>query len=100
VWKQINSNAMEGKPAKLTLKVRGLHRILEEAGKNSCHIQKLPATQSLTQRPEKRMKQLAVRMVKLPSFLVMHRPVDSLDTRLAEMEGDLVLNPLERSLGF
>ncbi len=100
VRKQVNSNATEGKPAKLTLKARGPYRILEPAGKNSYYIQKLPAVQSLTRRPGKRMKELAMRMEKLPSSLVIHKRVDSLDTRLTEMEGDLVSNPLERNLGF
>jgi hypothetical protein len=31
---------------------------------------------------------------------VIHKRVDTLDTRLSEMEGDLVSNPLERNLGF
>jgi hypothetical protein len=51
------------------------------------------------------MKELAMRMEKLPSSLVMHKRVihkrvDTLDTQLAEMEGDLVSNPLEQNLGF
>ena len=100
VRKQVNSNATEGKPAKLTLKARGPYRILEEAGKNSYYIQKLPAIQSLNRSPGKRMKELAMRMEKLPSSLVIHKRVDTLDTRLAEMEGALVSNPLERNLGF
>jgi hypothetical protein len=100
VRKQVNSNATEGKPAKLTLKARGPYRILEPAGENSYYIQKIPAIQSLTKRPGKRMKELAMRMEKLPSSLVTHKRVDALDTRLAEMEGDLVSNPLEQNLGF
>jgi hypothetical protein len=63
-------------------------------------MQKIPAIQSLTRRPGKRMKELAVRMEKLPSSLITHKRVDTLDTRLAEMEGDLVSNPLEQNLGF
>jgi hypothetical protein len=59
VRKQVTSSAKEGKPAKLTLKARGVYRVLEEAGENACHIQKLPAVQSLTKRPGKRMKELA-----------------------------------------
>jgi hypothetical protein len=101
VQKQVNLNAMEGKPAKLTLKARGPCRILEEAGKNLCHIQKSPAMQSLRRRPGKRRKELAMQMEKLSSFLVTHKRADSLDTRLAEMlEGELVSNPLERILRF
>jgi hypothetical protein len=77
VRKQVNSNATEGKPAKLTLKARGPYRILEEAGKNSHYIQKLPAIQSLTKRPGKRMKELGMRMEKLPPSLVIHKRVDT-----------------------
>ena len=100
VRKQVTSKAAEGKPAKLTLKARGPYRILEEAGQNSYWIQKLPAVQSLTKRPGKRMKELAMRMEILPSSMVIHKRVATLDNRLAEMEGALVSNPLERNLGF
>lgn len=55
VREQVTSSATEGKPAKLTLKARGPYRILEEAGENSYWILKLPAAQSLTTRPGKRM---------------------------------------------
>ena len=100
VRKQVKSNATEGKPAKLMLKARGPYRTLEEAGKNSYYIQKLPAIQSLRGSPGKRMKELAMRLEKLPSSLVIHKRVDTLDTRLTEMDGALVSNPLERNLGF
>jgi hypothetical protein len=33
-------------------------------------------------------------------MVVVHKRVATLDTRLAEMEGKLVSNPLERNLGF
>jgi hypothetical protein len=33
-------------------------------------------------------------------FISIHKRVDTLDTRLTEMEGDLVSNPLEKNLGF
>ena len=46
------------------------------------------------------MKELAMKMEKLPSSLVIHKRVDTLDSRLVEMEGALVSNPLERNLGF
>jgi hypothetical protein len=42
VRKQVTPSAIEGKPAKLTLKARGPYRILEEAGENSYRILKLP----------------------------------------------------------
>jgi hypothetical protein len=54
----------------------------------------------LTKWPGKRMKELAMRMEWLPSSMVVHKRVATLDTRLAEMGGELVSNPLERSLGF
>jgi hypothetical protein len=90
----------KGDQAKLTLKARGPYRVLEEAGENFYFIQKLPAVQSLTKRPGKRMKELVMRMERLPSSMVVHKRVATLDTRLAEMEGELVSNPLERNLGF
>jgi hypothetical protein len=80
VQKQVNSSATEGKPAKLTWKARGPYIILEEAGKNSHRIQKLPAIQSLTTQPGKRKKELAMQMEKPPSSLAMHKQADSLDT--------------------
>jgi hypothetical protein len=83
----VNTNPKEGKPAKVTLKARGpYYRIIEEAGNNLCYIQKLPATQSLMSLPGERMKELAKQMEKLPSSLVTHKQIDSLDTRLAETE--------------
>ena len=39
-------------------------------------------------------------MERLPSSLVVHKRVNTLDTTLAEMGGDFVSNPLERNLGF
>jgi hypothetical protein len=100
VRKQVTSSAEAGKPAKLILRARGPYRVLEEAGENSYFNQKLPAVQSLTRQPGKRRKELAMRMEKLQSFLVVHKRVATMDTRLAEMEGKLVSNPLERNLGF
>jgi hypothetical protein len=41
-----------------------------------------------------------MRMEKLPSSMVVHKRVVTLDTRLAEMDGELVSNPLEHNLGF
>ena len=99
VRKQVTSKAAEGKPAKLTLKARGPCQALEAAGENSCFIQKLPAVQSLTRRSGKKMKEVAMRMEKLPSSLVAHKRVATMDAKLAEMGGELVSNPLERNLG-
>jgi hypothetical protein len=46
------------------------------------------------------MKELAMRMEKLPPSMVVHKKVATLDNRIAEIEGELVSNPLERNLGF
>jgi hypothetical protein len=100
VRKQVNSNAAEGKPAKLTLRAKGPYRILEEAGENSYYVQKIPAIQSLTKRLGKRRKELAMRMEKLPSSIVIHKRVDTMDTRLSQLDGPLADNPLEKNLGF
>ncbi len=41
-----------------------------------------------------------MRMEKLPSSLVIHKRVDTTDTRFTQMEGQLASNPLEKNLGF
>jgi (p)ppGpp synthase/HD superfamily hydrolase len=51
VRKQVKSK--EGQPAKLTLRTKGPYIVIEKAGKNSYHIQKIPAIQSRTKRPGK-----------------------------------------------
>lgn len=45
-------------------------------------------------------KELAFRMEKLPSHLVIHKRVNAPDTRLAKMEQPLIHNPLEHNLGI
>lgn len=47
-----------------------------------------------TKRPGNRMKELAMRMERLPPSLMVHKRVATLDTKLAEMGGDLVSNPM------
>jgi hypothetical protein len=39
-------------------------------------------------------------MEKLPSTIVIHKRVNTLDSRLAQMKGQLANNPLEKNLGF
>jgi hypothetical protein len=39
-------------------------------------------------------------MEKLPLTIVIHKRVDTLDSRLAQMEGELANNPLEKNLGL
>jgi hypothetical protein len=71
VLKQLKSK--EGQPAKLTLRTKGPYRVIEPAGKNSYHIQKIPALQSSTKRPGKIRKEAAMRFTKLPSTLLIHK---------------------------
>jgi hypothetical protein len=100
IRKQVNSQGDEGKPAKLTLRAKGPYRVLEPAGENSYYVQKIPAVQNVNRRPGKQQKELAMRMEKTPSSLVIHKRVDTIDTRLAQWEGQLAANPLEKNLGF
>jgi hypothetical protein len=99
VQKQVNSD-FKGKPAKLTLQARGPYKVLEEAGENTYYVQKIPAIQSLTKWPGKQHVELAMRVEKLPSSLVIHKRVNSMDMRLTQLDGQLANNPLEKKLGF
>jgi hypothetical protein len=99
VRKQVKSK--EGQPAKLTLRRKGPYRVIEKAGKNSYHIQKIPAIQLRTKRLGKLRKEAVMRSTKLPSTIVIHKRVDTADTRFMERAETLVLhNPLEKSLGL
>ena len=51
VRKQVKSK--EGRPAKLTLKVKGPYRVIRQDGENAYIIQKILAVQSLTKSPGK-----------------------------------------------
>ena len=46
------------------------------------------------------MKEMAFRMEKFPSTIIIHKRVDTLDTRFAKMEEELADRPLEQTLGF
>jgi hypothetical protein len=39
-------------------------------------------------------------MTKIPSTVVIHKRMDSMDTRLMRMKGEIVHNPLEQNLGL
>ena len=45
------------------------------------------------------IKELATRMEKLPSTLVVHKKVDGADTQLATIRGPFLRSPLEQWLG-
>jgi hypothetical protein len=98
VRKQVKSK--EGQPAKLTLRTKGPYQVIEKVCKNSYHIQKIPAIQSRTKQPGKLHKEAAMRLTKLPLTIVIHKRVDTADTRFMEQAAKLVHNPLEKSLGI
>jgi hypothetical protein len=100
VRKQVQSKASEGRPEKLVLKAKGPYQVLESAGPGSYWLQKLPVLQGLNRRKGKKVKEAAMRMERIPSTVVIHKRLDSLDTRFAKMDQDLVNNPLEQNLGF
>jgi hypothetical protein len=90
VRKQVKSSALEGRPEKLTLKAKGPYRVLEKAGKSSYWVQKLPALQGIKRKQGKRHKEAAFRMTKIPSTVIIHKRLDSADTRLMRMKGEIV----------
>jgi len=93
----------DGIPAKLTFRMKGPYRVLErikdEEGNDSSSywIQRIPFLQGLG-RKGKRIKESAARMEKLPSELIIQRPIDGVDTRMATLESPFVPNPLEKYL--
>jgi hypothetical protein len=100
IRKQVRSKASEGRPEKLVLKPKGPYRVLEKAGTGSYWVQKIPVLQGMNRRKGKRQKEAAMRMEKIPSSVVIHKRIDTTDTRFANMKRDLVNNPLEHNLGL
>ena len=98
VRKQIKSK--EGKPAKLTLRARGPYRVLRPEGENTYVIQKIPWVQSLTRRPGKELKELAWRLTKIPSTVVVHKRVNTADTKLVEQTSGWANSPMEKNLAI
>ena len=99
VRKQVQSDAERGIPAKQKFKWKGMYRVMEKAGDGTYWVQKLPTIQG-TGTPGKRQKYAASVMERIPSSLIVNKQVDTSDTRLAALEGDLVTNPLEQNLGL
>jgi hypothetical protein len=97
---QIKSDASTGRPAKLRIKARGPYRVLEKAGDESYWIQRIPVLQELNQRPGVKQKQAAWRMERIPSSVVVHKRIDTCDTRWVQQHANLSDNPLEHNLGF
>jgi hypothetical protein len=74
--------------------------VLEKLGEDSYMVQHIPILQSLNRRPGKPQKQPAWRLECIPSSVVVHKRVDSSDTRLLQQTTELKDNPLEHNLGF
>jgi hypothetical protein len=82
------------------MRARGPYRVLEKSGEDSYMVQRIPILQSLNRRPGKPQKQPAWRLERIPSSVVVHKCVDSSDTRLLQQTMELKDNPLEHNLGF
>ena len=100
VRRQVQSDASLGRPAKLRVRARGPYRVLEKAGDDSYWIQRVPVLQELNRRLGKKQKQAAWRLERIPSSVVVHKRVDSSDTRWVQQTATLQDNPLEHNLGF
>jgi hypothetical protein len=74
--------------------------VLEKLGEDSYMVQRIPILQSLNRRPGRPQKQPAWRLERIPSSVVVHKRVDSSDTRLLQQTTELKDNPLEHNLGF
>ena len=99
IRKQVTSDAQRGIPAKQTLRWKGIYRVIEAVGDKSYNVQRIPTIQGM-QTAGRIQKYAAAVMEKIPSSLVIHKNLDTTDTRLASLEGPLVQNPLEQNLGL
>jgi hypothetical protein len=101
VRKQVQSNASEGIPAKLLLRTKGPYRVLEKVTHDSYQLQKIPGTTTMIKKKGSTpIKESAFRMHKIPSTIVIHKRVDTSDTRLAGTRQILSHSPLEQQLGL
>jgi hypothetical protein len=87
-------------PAKQQIaKFKGPYKVIEKVSDNSYMVQKMPSIQGKG-KPGKPRKEASVNMTPIPSTLVLHKRLQEQDTRLAELEHQLVNNPLEQALGL
>mmetsp|Transcript_13167 Transcript_13167/g.31418 ORF Transcript_13167/g.31418 Transcript_13167/m.31418 type:complete len:1848 (-) Transcript_13167:281-5824(-) len=103
VRKQVQSNAVEGIPAKLVLKTKGPYRVIEQASPDSYRLQKIPGTSTLLRtKASVPIKESAFRLTRIPSTIIIHKRVDTPDTRLASIgiKQPLFHSPLEQQLGL
>ena len=99
IRKQVQSDSDKGIPAKQKFRWKGMYRVVEKAGDGTYWVQKLPTIQG-TGVPGRKQKYAATVMERVPSSLIVNKQLDTSDTRLAALEGDLVSNPLEQNLGL
>lgn len=98
IKKQVQTTQERG-PAKARMNARGPYRILEQTKPGTYKLQKVPGVQGAGRRG-KIMKESAARLTKIPSTLVIHKPAEGIDTRLATYRHAIVDNPLENILGL
>ena len=97
VKKQVISK--EDKPAKLQLKTRGPYKILEKI-RNSYRIQRIPTIEGMNRKPGKITTEAAHRLTKLPSTIVIHKRMDTIDTKMLARRAELCDTPLEKALNL
>ena len=98
IKKQVQTSIENG-PAKARMQARGPYRILEELKPGTYRLQRLPGVQGAGRRGRV-TKESAARLTKIPSTLVLHKPAEGIDTRLATYRHAIVDNPLESILGL
>ena len=87
-------------PGKLRFEARGPFRILEALSSNTYRIQRIPFGSDRGTRPGAPYKETAARMEKLPSTLVIHRPIEGADANWAAYRHAISPSPLDRTLGI
>ena len=98
VRKQMTTTDAQG-PAKTRLKARGPYRVIEQVREGTYKIQKLPPVRRHG-RPGRVIKESAARMERIPSPLILHKPTNGIDTRLATYHHAMVDNALESTIGI
>ena len=99
VVKKQTQTTVEKGPAKARMQARGPYRILEQVKPGTYRIQRLPGIKGAGRRGRV-TKESAARLTKIPSTLVLHKPTEGIDTRLATYRHAIVDNPLENILGL
>ena len=84
VSKKVKSSIKYGISQKLVFKTKGTYRVLEKDALSSYWLQSLPFCEGLGM-PGRKVKELAARMEKIPSTMVLHKHVYGADTIFATM---------------